>query len=107
MASPNTKLDPIVANRVAGDHRETAANIGQQMAKFNGAVDLMEEYCDGQMMKALTDARDAWSAELKLVIADLNEMAGNVDGTVQDFDETDHANAGQIGQVGVGILRDI
>jgi hypothetical protein len=109
MAGPNanTKLDPAVANRVAGDHRETAASVDQEKKNFNDAVDLMDEHCDGAMMRALLDAREAWISELSAIIADLNEMAGNVDGTVQDFDAQDYANAGQLGSVGVDILKDI
>jgi hypothetical protein len=103
----NTKLDPAIANRVAGDHRETASNVDREKTSFNNAVDLMDEHCDGAMMRALIDARDAWTSELQAIIADLNEMAGNVDGTVQDFDAQDYANAGSVGKVGVDILRDI
>jgi hypothetical protein len=103
----NTKLDPAIANRVAGDHRETAGNVDREKTNFNNAVDLMDEHCDGAMMRALIDARDAWTSELQAIIADLNEMAGNVDGTVQDFDAQDYANAGSVGKVGVDILRDI
>ena len=103
----NTQLDPNVASRVAGDHRETASNVDREKTNFNNAVDEMDDHCDGAMMRALLDARDAWTEELKKIIADLNEMAGNVDGTVQDFDAQDYANAGTVGKVGVDILRDI
>jgi hypothetical protein len=109
MTSPNanTTLSPAVANRVAGDHRETAASVDGEKTKFGSAVDLMDDHCTGAQMKALMDAREAWTSELNQIIADLNEMAGNVDGTVQDFDAQDYANAGNVGKVGVNILHDI
>ena len=106
-ANTNTTLEQSVATRVAGDHRETAASVDGEKTKFGAAVDLMDDYCTGAMIKALLDAREAWTSELNQIIADLNEMAGNVDGTVQDFDAQDYANAGQVGKVGVDILRDI
>ncbi|SDT66456.1 hypothetical protein [Actinoplanes derwentensis] len=109
MSSPNanTKLDPSVAGRVATDHRETAVDVGLEVQHFDEAVAVMDEHCDGAMMRALLSARDSWVSELKLIIADLNTMAGNVDGTIQDFDQQDYDNAGQIGTVGVSILKDI
>lgn len=103
----NTVLDPAVANRVANDHRSTADDVDREKAKFNDAVDLMDDACEGDMIRALLDARDAWVNEVNTIVADLREMAGNVDGTVQDFDAQDHVNAGQIGAVGLDILRDI
>ena len=45
--------------------------------------------------------------EVNAIVADLREMAGNVDGTVQDFDQQDHDNASQVGAVGLNILKDI
>jgi hypothetical protein len=108
MTNPNgnTSLDPNVAGRVAEDHRNTATSIGtDQVKKFQDAVDYMDQNCDGAMMRALLKAQSAWNDELKLIVADLNEMAGNVDGTIQDFDAQDYANAGGVGKVGVGILH--
>lgn len=102
-----TTLDPAVAIRVASDHRSTADDIDRQKTTFNQAVDMMDDACDGSMMKALREAREAWMSEVTAIVADLREMAGNVDGTVQDFDEQDQANAGQIGAVGLDILKDI
>ncbi|MEU8086523.1 hypothetical protein AB0B57_23290 [Micromonospora sp. NPDC049101] len=107
MANGNTTLDPRTANRVAGDHRQTAGDVDAAKNRFSAAVDLMDDYCDGAMIKALLEARDDWMEEVTRIVADLNEMAGNVDGTVQDFDEQDLANAGQVGAIGVGILKDI
>ncbi|WFE25470.1 type VII secretion target [Solwaraspora sp. WMMD791] len=103
----NTTLDPAVAIRVANDHRSTADDIDRQKNSFDDAVNVLDDVCDGAMMKALREARDSWMSEVNAIIADLREMAGNVDGTVQDFDEQDHANAGQIGAVGLNILKDI
>lgn len=106
-AISNTVLDPAVANKVANDHRSTADDIDRQKAGFSDAVDLMDDACDGAMMRALVDAREAWVKEVNAIVADLREMAGNVDGTVQDFDAQDHMNASQVGAVGLDILRDI
>ena len=106
-ANSNTSLDPAVANKVASDHRETAGNVDAEKTKFNNAVDLMDDYCDGAMMRALINARDNWTAEVTRIVADFNEMAGNVDGTVQDFGQQDQDNAGQLGSVGSGIFADI
>ncbi|MFF0151799.1 WXG100 family type VII secretion target [Micromonospora sp. NPDC005203] len=107
MANGNTTLDPRTANRVAGEHRQTAGDVDSAKSRFGAAVDLMDDYCDGAMIKALLEARENWMKEVTRIVADLNEMAGNVDGTVQDFDEQDLANAGQVGAIGVGILKDI
>ncbi|MFV2021196.1 hypothetical protein [Micromonospora sp. LOL_023] len=103
----DTVLDPMVANRVANDHRTTADNINRQKATFDNAVNSMDDVCEGAMMRALLNARDAWVAEVSAIVADLQEMAGNVDGTVQDFDQQDHDNASQLGAVGLNILKDI
>lgn len=103
----NTVLDPGTANRVANDHRNTADNVDRQKVTFNDAVDLMDDACDGAMIKALREARDEWVKEVNAIVADLREMAGNVDGTVQDFDQQDHDNASQVGAVGLNILKDI
>ncbi|WP_285691443.1 hypothetical protein [Actinoplanes sp. NBRC 103695] len=109
MTSPNTNtnLDPVVATRVAGDHRETAANVGREQANFSTAVDLMDDQCSGAMLRAVLDARDAWTEQLNRIIGDLNGMADNVDGSVQDIDLSDQQNAGAIGNIGADILRDI
>ncbi|ROO63203.1 excreted virulence factor EspC (type VII ESX diderm) [Micromonospora sp. Llam0] len=103
----NTVLDPVVANRVASDHRSTADDVDRQKATFNDAVDLMDGACEGAMIRAVLSARETWVKEVDAIVADLREMAGNVDGTVQDFDAQDHANASQVGAVGLDILRDI
>ncbi|MFC0530928.1 hypothetical protein [Phytohabitans kaempferiae] len=106
-ANQNTDLDPVVANKVANDHRSTADDVDRQKASFSDAVDLMDDACEGDMIRALVDAREAWVHEVNLIVADLRDMAGNVDGTTGDFGVQDHANAGGIGAAGVDILRDI
>ncbi|MGC4879761.1 hypothetical protein ACLQ26_26275 [Micromonospora sp. DT43] len=107
MTSPNTELDPVVANSVARQHHDTASLVSAERQKFSAAVDVLDDSCNGAMMRALLSARDAWMDEVSRIVADLGEMAGNVDGTVGDFDEQDYVNAGGVSAVGQDILKDI
>jgi uncharacterized protein YukE len=107
MANGNTNLAPDVATKVANDHRTTADDVGKEQNNFNAAVDEMDDVCTGDMMTALLAARDEWTKGLTAVIADLVDMAGNVDGSIHDLTQRDQDNAGAIGKVGVGILADI
>ncbi|MGW5578510.1 hypothetical protein [Micromonospora chokoriensis] len=102
-----TSLDPAVATKVAANHRDTADGVDRERNQFTNAVDDIEAGCSGEMIRELMKARDSWMEELSLIVADLREMAGNVDGTVQEFDQQDYDNANQLGRIGLDILRDI
>lgn len=106
-ANSNTALEPAVAYKVATDHRQTADDISRQKDAFSDAVDLMDDACDGDMIKALRDSRDRWVQEVNEVVRNLEAMAGNVESASKDIETRDQDNADPIGRIGLDILRDI
>lgn len=109
MSSPNanTSLSQPVLDRVAQDHVETADDVDKEVRNFADAVAIMDEHCDGAMMRALLSAQERWVSEVKAITDDLKTMAVNVRGAINDIGQQDSDNAGGIGNVGLSILKDI